>query len=142
MINELEAILFISPRPLTIKELSQMLDTTPHEIEELLKELEKRYAPTSIEIKKYGDGIRMELKKEYAHFVNKFNLLPEFSKGELKAIALLMKEGEVSMSKLRKVYKNAKELVEKLRNYGFVVMKREGRYIKIRKTKIMDTYFK
>ncbi len=142
MINEVEAVLFLSPRPMTPSEIAELLNTSEEDVLRAIEELKRRYEGTALTVEEFLGAYRLGIREEYVSLAKKLGLLPEFTRGELRAIALIMKKGEVKLSELRKRFSHVNELLEKLRRYGFVVTRKKGRTVFVRKTKVMDSYFR
>lgn len=126
----LEAILFVSTRPLSVKRIRRRLpEFTEEEIEEGLKCLIDEYSGKGrgIEIVEVARGFQMRTKRDYAEFVKRFVRLKEekMTKPMLETLAIIafrqpITKGEID--RLRGVDSRAtlKNLVEK----GLVRMKR------------------
>ena len=142
MKNRVEAVLFLTPKPLKPSEIAKVLGTTEEEVLKAIEELKERYKDTALSVEEYVGTYRLGVKEEYKDIAKKLGLVPEFSKRELRMIALILKEGELKLSLLKKRYKNAEELVDKLKRYGFISTRREGRSIIVRKTKLLESHFR
>jgi len=141
VINELEALLFLTPRPLRVDEIARHLGVREEEIPPLIEELKKRYEGTALTVEEFLGSYRLNVREEYHHLARKLGLIPEFNKRELQIIGRILKEGEVKLSELRKSYRGMDRLLEKLRRFGFVVLVKRGRSKFVKKTKLMERYF-
>ena len=142
MKNAVEAILFLTPKPLKASEIAKVLGTEEKEVLEAIEELKERYKDTALTVEEFVGTYRLGVKEEYKELARKLGLVPEFSKKELRIIAMILKEGEVKLSLLRKKYKRIDELVDKLKRYGFITTRKEGRTVYVRKTKLLESHFR
>jgi len=102
ILNKLEALLFLTPKPLTLQEISKLLESSPQEITKALQELKKRYEGTALQVEEFLNSYRLNVRDEYRDLARKLGLLPEFSKGELKILAELLRKGELRLSWIKK----------------------------------------
>ena len=142
MINEVEAVLFLTPRPLSVKEIAKLLKSDEKSVLEAIEALKERYKDTALVVEEFVDSYRLNVREEYRELAKKLGLVPEFSQKELRIIGELLKKGEIRLSELKKRYKDWKSFLEKMRSYGFIVTKKEGRSIIIKKTKLLERYFR
>ena len=71
----LEAVLFSSPRPVTVKQVARRLEEFPvHDIENAFKELVRDYSGPghAIEIAEVAGGYQMRTRADYRDFVKRF----------------------------------------------------------------------
>ena len=139
--KEVEALLFLTPRPLSVSEIAELLGIPPEEVERSLRVLKEKYKDP-ITLEEFSGTYRLGVREEYLWIAKKLGLLPEFTPQELKAVALIIKRGKVKVSELRKVVRKVDELVDKLVRYGFAVVKKEGRSRFVVKTKQLETHFR
>ena len=141
LINKIEALLFLTPRPLSLKEISKILNIKEEEVREAIDALKKRYEGTSIMVEEFVDSYRLNVRGEYRDLAKKLGLVPEFNQKELKIIGELLKRGELRLSELKKRYKGWEEFIEKMKRYGFIATKKEGKSVIIKKTRLLERYF-
>ena len=104
--NIIEAILFVSGRPLGSDEISVKIEINKKQVEELIKELAFEYQErnTSIEIVQIGDKFSMQIKPKYNEHIKKFasgGLIPEAIMRTLTIIALKQPLSKSILVKLR-----------------------------------------
>ncbi|NJF24704.1 SMC-Scp complex subunit ScpB [Thermococcus sp. Bubb.Bath] len=116
-----EAALFVSGRPLSVRELSKALGITSHDyIEKLIELIAAEYAErkSAVEIVKVlGDKYVMQVKQEYSQRVIHLMPRPDLRTGELKTLALIAYLQPIEQSKIIKLrgsqaYEHIKKLVE------------------------------
>ena len=140
-VNRLEAVLFLTPRPLSVKEIAKILDLPEEEVLEGIQKLKTRYEGTALFVEEFLNSYRLNVREEFRDLAKKLGLAPEFSRRELKIIGELLQKGEIRLSELKRHYKGWKEFLEKMRSYGFVTTTKSGRSIIIKKTKLLERYF-
>ena len=116
----IEAVLFVSGKPISLKDLALSLDTTAGEVKELITELQEEYVNmgSAVEIVETVDKkFVMQLKPEFSEIV--MNYAPESgeSKATLKTLSLIAYKQPVLQSDVVKyrgtgAYKHIKELEE------------------------------
>ena len=74
----LEAIIFASSEPVTVKELSMILELNYETVEQLLAELNKDYddQQRGFHIKEVAEGFQFVTKPEYADYLEKLKRCP------------------------------------------------------------------
>ncbi|MCX7965412.1 MAG: SMC-Scp complex subunit ScpB [Syntrophorhabdaceae bacterium] len=90
----IEAILFVSPRPLSIKNLSRkMTEFSEQDIEEAIKELinEYRLSDRAIEIVAVAGGYQMRTRLEFKNWIKRFvrEKDTELTRSTLEALAII-----------------------------------------------------
>jgi segregation and condensation protein B len=116
-----EAALFVSGRPLSVKELSKALGIKSLDyLEKLIELIAAEYAErkSAVEIVKVlGDKYVMQVKQEYSQRVIHLMPRPDLRTGELKTLALIAYLQPIEQSKIIKLrgsqaYEHIKKLVE------------------------------
>lgn len=123
--NILEAILFAIGRSVGINELKETLGVNAVEVENAIKELEKRYANNSgISLVKVKDEYQLVSNKEYFEYVSKFI---ENSKKEnlsntcLEVLSIIAYNPKITKSEIESIRGvNSDSQVSKLLEYGLV----------------------
>ncbi|BCS90608.1 MAG: segregation and condensation protein B [Candidatus Micrarchaeota archaeon] len=145
--KEIEALLFMSNRALTLDEISIYLGIgskgyVKSLLEQLMEDYKKR--DTAIDIRLIDNSYLMTLKDRYIDITKKLNIEPEFSKAEQKLLALLYKYKDSSVTQseiiatLGKGYYNViGELVRK----GYIKKERVKRSFLLKLTKKFFDYF-
>jgi len=141
----IEAALFMSTSPMTVRTLSKLAGVNSWKIvQEKLKELQQEYKArgSAIVISFEDGGYIMRLKLEYEKKVSNLAKEAELSKGAIKNLAVIAKNDGIAQSRLAKmvgsaVYDHVKELVEK----EFITAEKHGRTKVLRTTKKFKEYF-
>ncbi|MEM1587859.1 MAG: SMC-Scp complex subunit ScpB [Candidatus Bathyarchaeia archaeon] len=134
----IEAALYASGKPLTLKSLASIINEKKlKEVEKLVECLIKRYkeAESSIQIYKLKDGrFMMKLKPEYLLKVKKFCGKKLLSSGPLKTLSFIAYKQPVSKAYVAKVRgKHAYTHIKILKELGFIYEEKMG------KTKLLKT---
>lgn len=125
----IEAALFLSPKPLGLNKLAELVGTGAIlEVKQSIERLQNKYSEDSgIEIVDLGNyKYKMRVKPQYADKVDKFAVTTDLSSAELKTLALIaykqpIKQSEVVASRGPDAYKHIKVLIDQ----NFVVAKKE-----------------
>jgi segregation and condensation protein B len=141
----IEAALFMSSRPIEIKEFAKILGIAATGfVYNLVENLQKRYsqAESSIEIVNEEGKYYMRVKPQYLAYVKDFAQQAEISKHALKTLAFISKNEGIKKSILAKklgsqIYSDVAELEQK----GFIEQKKQGRTTAIFTTEKFKTYF-
>ncbi len=133
-----EAALFVSGRPLSLKELSKALGIKSLDyLEKLIELIAAEYAErkSAIEVVRVlGDKFVMQVKQEYSQRVIHLMPKPDLRTGELKTLALIAYLQPIEQSKIVKLRgSQAYEHIKKLIQMGLIYAKPHER------TKILGT---
>ncbi|MFX0080184.1 MAG: SMC-Scp complex subunit ScpB [Candidatus Hodarchaeota archaeon] len=128
--NLIEASLYAAGRPLTIEELSNKLEFSKKEVEELINEVAFDYLDrsTALVIAQIGDRYQMQIKPEYTEKVSKFakgGAIAERYLRTLTVIALKQPILKSTVIKLRGT--GAYEHINYLIDNGFIDAVKKGR---------------
>ncbi|NJE54720.1 SMC-Scp complex subunit ScpB [Thermococcus sp. 21S9] len=120
-----EAALFVSGRPLSVKELSKALGIKSLDyLEKLIELIAAEYAErkSAIEVVKVlGDKYVMQVKQEYSQRVIHLMPRPDLRTGELKTLALIAYLQPIEQSKIIKLRgSQAYEHIRKLTEMGLI----------------------
>ncbi len=140
---KVEAILFGSNTPLSLREIASLLHLTSQECSKYLRGLIKDYSrrETSLEIRKIGNRYRIELKKEFVQYVYPV-AEKEFSQSDLKALGLIFKSGGLSRTQMRENFgERYNEIITKLKDRKLISAKKVGRAEVFRITSNFFKYF-
>jgi len=123
----IEAIIFMSPKSIGLKQIYKVLPGISHDlidiqVAELMHEYYKRNS--GISIVKDGDNIEMVAKPEYSSF-NVFSAGAALTKGELKTLAYISLNSPVMQSKI--TGKRPYEHIQKLKDLNLVTVEKKGR---------------
>jgi len=72
----LECLLFMADRPLTVGELSQLLDISPPAVRQLLESLEDRYE--GVHVVEVAGGFEIATRLQYAEYISRLHQPPKF----------------------------------------------------------------
>ena len=138
-----EAALFLSPRPLSLSELSKIAGVPPEDVRTILDDLSERYKSieSALVVERFTTAVRLYVSPEVFPHVKDLAAVPEFSQRELEVVAHIAMKGAVLRSELRKMYSGADKVIDKLRSLGAVVLRRKGRTYEVKKTELFDRYF-
>ena len=103
--NNLEALLFISHKPLSVKELAKAIDVTIEEVTTSLLELEKEYSERNggIQLLKIEDKFQFSTAGSCAEAVNKFlkiEMTGELTRPSLETLTVIAYRGPISKNEL------------------------------------------
>ncbi len=140
-----EAVLFHSSDPVSVKELAKSLRRRVEEINAAVEELINEYTGrnSALEVVKIGEKVVMRVKPEYMKYVE--NLVERYlDRGTLRTLAVIAAKQPITLSKLAKIRGNkCYNHVKKLKELGFVKAEKvEGkRSAVLTTTKDFATYF-
>lgn len=140
---KVEAILFGSSSPLTVREISAILKIDSAECSRHIRALSKEYASGegALIVNRVGNRYRIEVKPEYAGFVYPV-AEKEYTHGDLRALGLIYKAGGMTITKLRENLGNKyDDIMKKLKDKKMVISRREGRATVFYVTRNFYRYF-
>ncbi len=141
----IEAALFMSSRPLTVRELGRLVGIAATGfVRDRLEFLKKRYeiCDSAVEIAEEEGKYFMRLRPAYVSYVKDFASQGEISKHALKTLAYVAKTEGITKRQLflklgGGIYDDVNELLEK----GFVTAKKAGRTFALSTTPKFRMYF-
>jgi segregation and condensation protein B len=102
----IEAALFITDRPISLKTFEKRFKKSREEIEEMIGELSKKYSSGPIEISSPdGDRFVMRLKPEYLEYTKDF-ASKEFGNQILRTLSVIAYYQPITLAKLAKIRGN------------------------------------
>lgn len=106
--NNLEAVLFISPRPLSVRRLASILEADEKTVQECLSELVQDYAARhgGVIIAEHEGDVQMATSASAAPLVQKFlkdETTGELTKPSLEALTIIAYRGPITRSDLEKI---------------------------------------
>jgi segregation and condensation protein B len=144
LVLRVEAVLFASGKPLSIRELTEVLGTTDFRpIQAAVKRLAKTYLArqTALEVQRVGDRYALQLRREFlpsAHSVTPVDLPPR----TLKTLTLIAYHQPMLQSLLaRMIGEAAYEEVQRLRGLTLIHAEPKGATLELRTTKVFAEYF-
>lgn len=149
--RRIEAILFMSPDPLSLQKLSALVggaSIRDGHIKECAEQLVKEYFARggAIEIAVEDDTYVMRVRDEYAGLVSKVTKALELSKSELKVLALIAKKegksGIMQSSIVKALGSGCYDHIHSLIEQKFISRKKSGRSWLLNTTPKFKEYFK
>lgn len=144
LVLRVEALLFASGKPLSVKELTEALDSPDFRpIQQALKHLQRTYdgRQTALEIRRVGDRYALQLREEFvpgAHSVTPVEMPPR----TLKALTLIAYHQPILQSLLARMLGDAAyEEVARLRGMNLIHVEPHGATLELRTTKLFAEYF-
>ena len=139
----IEAALFLSPRPLTYRELAELAGIDPSDVSAILDDIARAYesCESALVLERFVNAARLYVAPDIFPYVRKLAAVPEFTPKELEVVAYIAMKGGATRSELRKITSRADSAVDKLRSLGAVVVRRKGKTLEVRKTDLFDRYF-
>ncbi len=140
-----EAALFMSPRALSITEISSATGiASVGVLQGVLDGLAKQYrdGDTALEILKISDKYMFSLKEPYASKVGKLASGPDLSRGALRILAYINKNNGVMQSQIVKLFgASTYDYMKELHEKEFVETRKAGRSKKVETTIKFREYF-
>jgi len=140
----LEAALFMTSNPLPVKNLSEILQCSEKEVEELLINIEKELSSEEhgLFLFRTKEGIHLRIKPEYISFVRHLTPYQDMNKGLLRVLALVAYKQPITQSEIVKVIGNRTyEYVKALENKGLIKTVKQGRTKALTATREFAEYF-
>jgi segregation and condensation protein B len=106
--NKIESILFISNKPLSVKQLADLVDVGKVEIETVLESLKEDYNKNNrgIKIIEYDNKIQMATSPESSEIIEKFlkqELTGEMTRPQLETLTIIAYRGPVTKMELEQI---------------------------------------
>jgi segregation and condensation protein B len=140
--KKVEALLFSSTKPLSIDEISKILNIEKEKIRIAIENLKKRYENSAIEIAEIPEGFEMRIKPEYRKEASKVALGYDLSKGMVKTLALVIYKNPIKQSEIVKIQGNkAYQYIEKLERKGLIKTKKIGKTKLVYLSENIEKYF-
>ena len=139
----LEAILFTTERPLTLKQISKKLGVRETTVEKIIARLEEKYKDEKhgIKMQQMG-GYRLSVKDKYVEHVHDLTPHADMSRGLLRVLAIIAFHEPVKQSDIVKVIGNRTyEYVKELKDRGLILIEKQGRTRIIETSPKFEQYF-
>jgi segregation and condensation protein B len=144
LVFQVEAVLFASGRPLSVKELTDALGLEDHRpVQRAVRTLEQTYAnrQSSLEVRRVGDRFALQLKEEYVATVHSVTPV-EMAARSVKALTLIAYHQPILQSHLVRMLGDvAYEEVQHLRGMGLVRTEPKGSTLELTTTRRFAEYF-
>ena len=141
----IEAALFMSPKALSVAELSGITGVASMgHVEEMIKQLVAEYSAsgTALQIFEIDKKFMLGLREPYASRVSSMASGPDLSRGALRILAYISKNEDALQSAIVKLFgESTYEYVKELREKEFLETKKEGRSRKLMTTTKFKEYF-
>jgi len=142
--KKIEAVLFLSARYLSLKELVLLTDINPIMLKESIERLIKKYDENyGIEIINKEDKWKMDVREEYMGMVNKLATgSSEFTKAEQETLAVIAYKQPVKQSIIIKIRGN--KAYDHIRNFieaGLIQSKKSGHTNELKLSEDFFNYF-
>lgn len=140
----MEAVFFMSPRPLSIRRLMKSIGVHRGEIVKgMIEQLNRMYEErnSALRIFEVNGKYIMNILPAYADYVVKFTTETELTKSEMKVLAYIAKHDGIIKSKLVKRLGSVYDKIKSLEEKGYVKEMPEGRSSKLFVTKKFKEYF-
>ncbi|NOX71159.1 MAG: SMC-Scp complex subunit ScpB [Candidatus Micrarchaeota archaeon] len=139
----IEAALFMTSRPLTLRELSKISDVKSlGYIREVIEELSNEYAERGVEIVEFPDGWMMQVKREFLDRVSHLTPYSDLLEGHKRALAIIAYKEPIKQSDLIKIQGNkAYNYIKTLERKGLIKTEKHGRTKVISLTAEFERYF-
>jgi len=120
----------MSSIPLSLNELSKILETDNHETSKVLEELIQEYREknTSLEIHRNNDKYQLKVKDLFHDRVSHLAVSADLTKAVLRTLGLIAVKEPILQSEVVKVIGNkAYDYVGELKEQGFITAKKQGK---------------
>jgi segregation and condensation protein B len=140
-----EAALFVSQEPLTIKAIGKILGTrSKKKITQIMRELKEDFEKNNrgLQLVFTGQGYELRIRNEFVEKVAPFAPYTDLSKGMTRSLALIAANSPIKQSELVKMQGNkVYDYVKKLEKKGLIKSKKFGRTKLLSPTKNFEIYF-
>jgi segregation and condensation protein B len=144
LVFRVEAVLFASGKPLSVKELTVALGRDDYRpVQRAVRTLEQTYAhrQSAVEVRRVGDRYALQLKEEFVPAVHEVTPV-EMAPRTLKALTLIAYHQPILQSNLvRMIGDVAYEEVQHLRGIGLVHTEAKGTTLELTTTRRFAEYF-
>ncbi len=141
----LEAILFMSPKPLNQRKMMKVVGIHKgYILTEMINKLNKKYEDNDSPLRIFNtkdDYHIMNILPEYANYVQNFNVETELSKSEMKVLGYVAKHDGILKSTLTRKIGPVYDKIKSIEDKGFLKEMAEGRSSKLFLTKKFKEYF-
>ena len=140
----IEAALFMSNEPISIKRLSKMFDKDQEKIKEIIEEFKREFEEKNhgIYILETEQGYQIRVKPEFVSFVRSLTPYQDLGRGLLRVLALIAYKQPITQSEIVKVIGNRTyEYVKRLEERGLIKTIKHSRTKALVATKEFANYF-
>ena len=141
----IEAALFVSENPLTLRALSKISGITSiKSLKNILDEIRKEFKVNShgIELALTGEGYQFQVKDRFLERVSGLTTYSDISKGTLRTLSIVALRQPILQSQIIKIQGNkAYNYIKSLEKKGLIKTEKAGRTKSISTTKEFERYF-
>lgn len=141
----IEAALFVSSSPLSLKRLVRISNLREEEIKKILDEMKEELSreERGIELIETPVGYELRIKPEYRPFVASLAPFSDLSDGMMRTLAIMISYGKPITQSLIVKYQGNKayDYIKQLENKGLVRTEKFGRTKLVKLTKDFERYF-
>ena len=140
----LEAALFISDKPLHIKELCKITEMKENVVKKLLEEMEKELEKEhrGLELLAVENNYHLKVKEKYLEKVSHLTPYADLSRAMLKVLSLAVYKKGITQSEVVKTIGNrAYDYIKDLKSRGLIKTEKEGRTKRLELTEEFMKYF-
>lgn len=139
----IEAALFISTDPLKLQDLSRLSGLASlGNVKDVIKDLEKKYSDSAIEILENSDGWQMQVRPEFMEKVSDLTPYSDLPEGCKRTLAIVVYKEPVQQAEIIKIQGNkAYTYIKHLAKKGLVKTEKKGRTRILKVTQEFERYF-
>jgi len=141
----IEAALFMSENPLTIRELGKIANvSSKSEIKQILEELKKDLENSSrgITLALTGEGYQFQVKTKFANKVSNLTPYSDLNPGSLRALGIIALNQPITQADIVKIQGNkVYNYIKKLEKRGLIRTEKQGRTKILATTREFENYF-
>lgn len=142
--QRIEALLFASSKPLSIYQISKILNENEENIRQTMLELMKEYETfdRALEIVETPEGFEMRIKPEYRKEASSVAAFSDLNLGALKTLSLIIYKFPIKQSDIIKIQGNrAYDYIRLLERKGLIISKKTGKTRIILPSQNIEKYF-
>jgi len=139
-----EAALFISSGPLSVRKLKRISGSEKKDVKESLESIRKRFSEDGhgVELFETNEGYELRVKPEYLEDVSHLTPYSDLSRGQLKVLALVAFKGPIKQSNIAKIIGNrAYSYIHDLERKRLIKTEKHKRTKKLEITDEFKNYF-
>jgi len=124
----IEALLFMTAKPVSINELIKATSLNSYEIKNIINSLNEEYKKRDswIEIVNIGRSYFMRVNPKYNEIISNFVQELELSKKALRVLALVVNNKEILQSKVVKILGPVYDAVKELEEKKYIISEKKG----------------
>ncbi|MFP4112410.1 MAG: SMC-Scp complex subunit ScpB [Candidatus Woesearchaeota archaeon] len=142
--NMVEALLFASGKPMSVEQLSEIIDESSRKIKPALKKIKNKYSENNGALMLVeDDGFwKLTVREAYLPLVRKIVADTELPKSVIETLAVIAWRSPITQARVIKIRTNkAYDHIAELERLGFVIKEKEGRSYRLKLTEKFFEYF-